>query len=385
MTMGPRVLLIGPLPRSGSSIGGTHVSFALLVEGLRARGHVDVEVLDTTRPRATAGGMRGRLRDAVHALGIAWSVARRARTCDAVLFNASSEGFLLGGPLVWLGARVAGRPLLARAFGGGLDETFRRMPSVLRNIASATVLRSDLLLLQTRSLCESFASRGEVRHLPTSRRMPSCAPRASTECRRFLMLAQLRPEKGYREAIEAMQAAPEGCTLTIAGPSMPGTDVELLRSSPRVKWLGEVPPQQVSALLAEHDALLLPTYHAGEGLPGSIIEAFQHGLPVIASHWRSIPELVIPAVNGLLVEPRDVRGLAAAIQRLALEPSLFTELRDGALQTGREHSAEVACERIERWISQASGCPLAPAATGGQLEDVPAALPRRAASRKVAS
>lgn len=383
MNSGPRVLLIGPLPRSGSSIGGTHVSFALLVERLRARGHVDVEVLDTTRPLSASGGFRSRLRDAQQALSIAWKVARRGRTYDAVLFNASSDGFLLGGPLVWLATRATSRPLLARAFGGGLDEAFERRGLLVQALASATILRSELLLLQTRSLCERFATRSEVRHLPTSRRMPTRAPRDSRECRRFLLLAQLRPEKGYREAIEAMRSVPDGCTLTIAGPAMPGTDVDLLRSSERVTWLGEVPPSNVSALLAEHDALVLPTYHEGEGLPGAIIEAFQHGLPVIATRWRSIPELVIPAVNGLLVEPRDARDLALAMQRLATEPSLFLELRDGALATGREHSADEACERVERWISQVCGRPLAIPETLGELDAIPAALPRRTRTMEI--
>ena len=140
-----------------------------------------------------------------------------------------------------------------------------------------------------------------------------------------------------------------------------------------------------SDLLAQHDALVLPTYHAGEGLPGSIIEAFQHGLPVIATRWRAIPELVIPAVNGLLVEPRDVTALAQAMQRLATEPALFVELRDGALATGREHSLEQACERVERWISQVTHRPLASTSPRERLEQVPAPLPRRRAPTEVES
>jgi len=383
MTAGPRVLLVGPLPREGTSVGGTQVSFAQLVQTLRARGHATIEVVDTTR--TSPRGSLIRLRDFAHALGIARDVARRARSCDAVLFNASSDGFLLGGPLVWLATRLAGRPLLARAFGGGLDECFDRKPWWVRKLASLTILRSDLLLLQTRSLCARFASHGEVRHLPTSRTMPQRAPRDSRTCRRFLMLAQLRPEKGYREAIDALRTLPEDCTLTIAGPAMPGTDLSILRTSERVHWLGEVAPERVSALLSEHNALVLPTYHAGEGLPGSIIEAFQHGLPVVATRWRSIPELVIPAVNGLLVEPRDTRALAAAMQRLVREDSLFLELREGALATGREHAADAACERLERWISHLSGRPLAAIGVHAQQDSVPAPLPRRGSPTEVES
>ncbi|MBM3988155.1 MAG: glycosyltransferase family 4 protein [Planctomycetes bacterium] len=375
MRVGPRVLLVGPLPRSGSSVGGTQVSFAQLVHGLRERGRVNAEVIDTTR--RLGRDRRRRVRDFLHALAIAWQILRRARTCDAVMFNASSEGFLLGGPLVWLAARLAGKPLVARAFGGGLDECLARRSALCCSLARWTILRSDLLLLQTRSLCERFAARGEVRHLPTSRRLPTHSPRRSPVCRRFVLVAQLRPEKGYREAIEALRSMPADCTLTIAGAAMPGTDVELLRSSERVMWLGEVAPEHIPALLDEHDALLLPTYHEGEGLPGSIVEAFQHGLPVIATRWRALPELVIPAVNGLLVEPRDALGLGAAMLRLVTEDSLFLQLREGALSTGREHSADAACERVERWISQVSGRPLSTSLPRARLDEFAAPLPRR--------
>jgi hypothetical protein len=46
------------------------------------------------------------------------------------------------------------------------------------------------------------------------------------------------------------------------------------------------------------------------------------------------------------------------MRRLAEEPSLFTELRDGALSSGREHSAEEAAARVECWLSQLAGIPL---------------------------
>ena len=67
MSARPRVLLIGPLPNPGDVIGGTKVSFAELVEGLRARGRFEVEVHDTTRVRRGRGALRRKLDDAIGA------------------------------------------------------------------------------------------------------------------------------------------------------------------------------------------------------------------------------------------------------------------------------------------------------------------------------
>jgi glycosyltransferase involved in cell wall biosynthesis len=46
------------------------------------------------------------------------------------------------------------------------------------------------------------------------------------------------------------------------------------------------------------------------------MEAMASGVPVVASRLSGIPELVVNDETGLLVEPRDVEGLAVALERL---------------------------------------------------------------------
>ena len=54
----------------------------------------------------------------------------------------------------------------------------------------------------------------------------------------------------------------------------------------------------------------------------AILEAGAYHLPVVASRVGGIPEIVVDSESGLLVEPEDVQGLAAALDRV---------LRDGPL------------------------------------------------------
>jgi glycosyltransferase involved in cell wall biosynthesis len=51
-----------------------------------------------------------------------------------------------------------------------------------------------------------------------------------------------------------------------------------------------------------------------------------HGVPVIASRISTVPEQVDDGVDGLLVDPGDVDGLAEAIRRL-YEPGRLEKLR----------------------------------------------------------
>ena len=59
-----------------------------------------------------------------------------------------------------------------------------------------------------------------------------------------------------------------------------------------------------------------------EGSPVSVMEAQLIGLPVVATRHAGIPEVVLDGQTGLLVEEGDGTAMAAAIGRLADDPSL---------------------------------------------------------------
>jgi len=73
---------------------------------------------------------------------------------------------------------------------------------------------------------------------------------------------------------------------------------------------------------ADADMFAFPSFYQAENQPLVIIEAMACGLPVVATRWRGIPDLVGEGVNGLLVEPRGVESLVAGLRTLALDASL---------------------------------------------------------------
>jgi glycosyltransferase involved in cell wall biosynthesis len=98
--------------------------------------------------------------------------------------------------------------------------------------------------------------------------------------------------------------------------------------------LGPVPHGQMLSHLAACDLMVCPS--TTDSAPNKVLEAMLAGRPLVASRVGGIPELVRDGQEALLVDPRDVAGLARAMERLLDEPELAASLGRAAQQRARE-------------------------------------------------
>lgn len=80
----------------------------------------------------------------------------------------------------------------------------------------------------------------------------------------------------------------------------------------------------IESLLGQADVFLLTSRY--EGISVAVLEAMRAALPVIATRVGGVPETVRDGETGVLVEPDDLAGLAAAIGDLAASPGRRREL-----------------------------------------------------------
>lgn len=130
--------------------------------------------------------------------------------------------------------------------------------------------------------------------------------------------------KGIGELIEAFkQIDNKKVILKLCGD---GPDAEYFKSLAtgvkNIEFLGHV--DDVTSILQDSTILIHPSYHEGFGL--SLVEAEMCGLPIIASRVGSIPEIVKDGVSGILVKPRNVEDLVAAINLLVKNLKLRTDM-----------------------------------------------------------
>ena len=69
-----------------------------------------------------------------------------------------------------------------------------------------------------------------------------------------------------------------------------------------IEYKGIIDSQKSVDIISKYDILLFPTKYYTEGIPGTIIDAYASGVPVISSAWENSDDIVINNSTGLLFE-----------------------------------------------------------------------------------
>ncbi|NJN65396.1 MAG: glycosyltransferase family 4 protein [Chloroflexaceae bacterium] len=122
-------------------------------------------------------------------------------------------------------------------------------------------------------------------------------------------------------------------------------ELEPLRAAGRAHFTGKVSSNQMPALYAACDVLVVPsTWREAFGLVA--LEALACGRPVIASRTGGLVELVNER-TGILVEPGDHQSIATALRTLRDNPTLRAQLGAAARQQALRFSWETAVRTLD--------------------------------------
>jgi glycosyltransferase involved in cell wall biosynthesis len=156
----------------------------------------------------------------------------------------------------------------------------------------------------------------------------------------LVFLGRVLAHKGIHFLIQGL---PPGVALHVVGPWPDPAYLDRLRAlaaGKAVTFHGALPDAEVRAILGRAMALVHPTPVDARGSAGAhelfglaLVEAMARGCPVIASDAASLPEIVTPEVDGLLVPPNQPAAIGEAVLRLAREPELWARLAAAARRT----------------------------------------------------
>lgn len=143
----------------------------------------------------------------------------------------------------------------------------------------------------------------------------------------LLFVGQLRPNKNYLRAIEALALSRVDLPLVFAGRNKPSTVKRLLERAeacgvtPQIRFLPYVDEDQLPLLYGSATALFFPTLFEGFGLP--VLEAMACETPVLTSRGTATEEVANSFAT--LVDPNDIESIADGLRRVVSSDATLLE------------------------------------------------------------
>lgn len=305
----------------------------------KALGQEEVMRLDT------AGGMRRNWL-------LPFRLLSALRRCRNIVVLPAENGLRVLMPLLFFWNRLFRRALHYVVIGGWLADFIAKKKRLLRLLKGCTGI-----YVETRQMKRELEGMGlsNIFLLPNCKelKLPSedelCFQ--AGEPHRLCTFSRIMEEKGIGDAVLAVRMANEqlgrtAYTLDIYGqidPAQKQWFADLQRDlPPYITYGGEIPYDESAERIKDYFALLFLTYYEGEGLAGTLIDAFSAAVPPMVSDWKYNCEIVRDGIDGAVVPPHDAAAVCARLIAIAERPEEWVAMKKECLARAAQYMPEKA-------------------------------------------
>lgn len=171
----------------------------------------------------------------------------------------------------------------------------------------------------------------------------------------FCTFSRVMESKGITDAIKTIVAinkefGSQIAKLDIYGPIendyREAFEKELSNSEGACMYCGVVDSNKSVEALKNYFALLFPTHWQHEGIPGTIIDAFASGLPIISRRWQFCDEMITNGINGFVYEWDEPEKLKDMICYAIEHPREVIDMKKNCLSQARKYTESEVLKKI---------------------------------------
>ena len=173
----------------------------------------------------------------------------------------------------------------------------------------------------------------------------------------LVMFARVTEKKGTGDAVNIInrinsEYGREVFTLDIYGP-IDSSDIPWFENLKKsfsncIHYKGVVDYNKTVEVLASYFALLFPTKYYTEGIPGTIIDSFAAGLPVISSKWKSFSDVVQDGFSGIGFDFGNVEAFYNTLVDVVNNPVLLNSMRKNCITAAYKFTPKEALEVLRK-------------------------------------
>ena len=295
-----------------------------------------------------------------HPISFLWNSFMLVAKSRKVAIAPADNGYKVFVPLLMFINLFFKRDLIHIVIGGFLPALLEIKPKYIKleNKFSA-------VFVQTPNLLKDLSKLG-VKNLYISSNPKRLNTRKKTDLSintdvniRLCTMSRLNESKGIKVAIDAVRIVNEhllsgSIKLDLYGLIQPGSENwlhDLLEKNKEfVEYKGIVDFDKTVETLQDYFLMLFPTYYYGEGFPGNVVDAYNTGLPIIATDWLYNKDVICHGRNGLLVPIKDSEALANAIEILYNDRKLHYQMSLNCLEDAAQYHPDEVLRELYKVI-----------------------------------
>lgn len=272
--------------------------------------------------------------------------------CENIMILPAQNGIRIFAPLCCAFNRVFHRKLHYVVIGGWLNSYLD-----LHNTLEKPLKRFSGIYVETSTMKRSLKERGmqNVFLMPNFKDIQILDENnlvyPINEPFRLCTFSRVMKEKGIADAVEAVKSINNKYRRTIFELDIYGQVdsgqvqwfEELKATFPSyIQYRGLVPFDKSVDVLKDYFALLFPTRFYTEGIPGTILDAYAAGVPVISAKWESFADVVDDGITGIGYEFGSQESFLTVLEQLIVKPNKIRDMKRNCISKAMEFTEEAA-------------------------------------------
>ena len=127
---------------------------------------------------------------------------------------------------------------------------------------------------------------------------------------------------------------------------------QMLSNSNNTNYKGTISPNMSVNVIEKYDLLLFPTLYFTEGIPGTIIDSYFSGVPVLASKWENFNEIIEDNVTGFGFKFADNDDFYNTLKNVISNRKFLSKMREKCLEASNFYTPNVALKILYRNVGE---------------------------------
>ena len=343
-----KICIIGALEFKTMSTGGQPVKTRELYHALCEKyGEKHIEYVDTYGWKKKP-------------LGMFMEINKKATENDVLIMLPAHNGVKIFSRLLFYYKKKKRKKIFYDVIGGWLPEKLKDNPFLRKYLKEF-----DGIWVETSSMKKSMENLGlnNIVVIPNFKSLEIVD--IKNECKqykepfKFCTFSRVTEKKGIEDAVNAINYVNNtlkriACRLDIYGQiddDYKEKFEELIhQNSNCVEYKGIVEPDKSTETLKNYFALLFPTRFYTEGIPGTFIDAYCAGVPVITALWANSEDVFKEGITGWGYKFGDIEKFNELVYKAVMDNIEFLTMKHGCTKEAEKYISSKVMEDISQYI-----------------------------------